>query len=98
MIARQRAILNVEGNQFSLRTTPERPFYGRFAGYGKSDEAQWSLTHLPSGVAVAEYDDFCPVRVAVWGTAHVISAEVFCPVDVGPGETQTWTRRYVFSA
>ena len=42
-------------------------------------------------------DDFAPVRVALWGTTHVISAEIVCEIDLQPGETQTWTRRYEFS-
>ena len=45
---------------------------------------------------VSEIDDFGPNRVAVWGTTHVISAEIFCPIDVPPGGTQAWTRRYEF--
>ncbi len=43
-----------------------------------------------------EYDDFTPVRVAVWGVAHVISAEIFASIQIQPGETQEWTRRYEF--
>jgi hypothetical protein len=45
-----------------------------------------------------EYDTFSPVRVAVWGTTHVISAEVFVEVRIQPGDVQTWSRRYEFFA
>jgi hypothetical protein len=88
--------LATEGSEIWPRQTPERPFYCRLAGFHQTERPQWELVHLPSGVRVCEYDDFAPSRVAVWGTRHVISAEVFVEIDLEPGETQTWSRRYVF--
>jgi len=89
-------ILVVEGSELSLNAVPERPFYRRLLGYAPTDQAQWELVHTPSGVGMRELDDFAPVRVAVWGTTHVISTEVFVEIDLQPGETQTWSRRYEF--
>jgi len=87
--------LVIEGD-IRLRQTPQHAFYCRLQGYSQTDAAQWELVHEPSGVTVREYDDFAPGRVAVWGVSHVISAEVFVGIDVQPGETQRWTRRYQF--
>ncbi|MGC9395635.1 MAG: hypothetical protein ACP5J4_12350 [Anaerolineae bacterium] len=92
------AILDVQGGDIRCKTTPEHPFYCRPLGFAKTDAAQWELLHEPTGVGMREYDDFAPARVAVWGEAHVISAEVFVLVNVQPGETQRWTRRYEFFA
>ena len=47
-------------------------------------------------MGMREFDDFCPTRLAVWGTRHVISAEVFVDIDLASGETMDWTRRYEF--
>jgi hypothetical protein len=47
-------------------------------------------------VQVREYDDFTPARVALWGTKHVASPEVYIDIDLEPGQSQTWTRRYEF--
>lgn len=92
------AILDVQGGDIRCKATPEHPFYCRPLGFAKTDAAQWELLHEPTGVGMREYDDFAPARVAVWGEAHVISAEVFVPVNVQPGEKQRWTRRYEFFA
>jgi hypothetical protein len=89
-------ILSVSGNDLTLNGTPQRPFYCRPLGFSQTEEPQWELFHLPSGVGLREYDDFAPMRVAVWGTAHVISAEIFVDIALQPGETQTWMRRYMF--
>jgi hypothetical protein len=94
----RQAILNVSGKVLTLDSTPERPFYCRPVGFFQTEEAQWELLHLPSGAGLREYDDFAPSRVAVWGTTHVISAEVFVDLRLQPGENGTWTRRYEFFA
>jgi len=96
LMNRMNKILVVDGSEISLRERPERPFYRRLVGYSQTDQPQWELVHTPSGVGMREIDDFAPCRVALWGTTHVISAEVFRPIDVPPGTTQTWTRQYEF--
>jgi hypothetical protein len=98
MIRRRGSILVVEGNELTLNAIPERPFYRRLMGYAQTDRPQWALTHTLGGVSISETDDFAPVRVALWGTTHVISTEVFVRIDLQPGEAQTWSRRYEFSA
>jgi hypothetical protein len=98
MIRRRGSILVAEGNELSLNAVPERPFHRLLLGYTQTDQPQWKLTHTPSGVSISETDDFVPMRVAVWGTTHVISTEVFVGIDLQPGEAQTWNRRYEFSA
>jgi hypothetical protein len=96
LMRRMGQVLAVNGPEISLRETPQRPFYRRLVGYALTEQPQFELRHTPTGVGMREFDDFSPCRVAVWGTTHVISAEIFCPIDVQPGETQTWTRRYEF--
>lgn len=92
------ADLEIAGNTLRCRDIPQRPFYTRLQGFARTDEPQWTLTHVPSGVTMKEYADFAPARVAVWGMLHVISAEVFVNIHLLPGETQRWTRRYTFDA
>lgn len=90
-------MLLVQDNVIQPRLTPPNAFYCRPLGFHATQQAQWELTHLPSGVIMREYDDFAPCRVAVWGTTHVISAEVFVAIDLAPGASQRWTRRYEFT-
>jgi hypothetical protein len=91
-------ILVVQEHALRLRETPQHPFYRRLAGFAQTGQPQWELVHTPSGVRMREIDDFAPCRVALWGTTHVISTEVFKALDVQPGETETWTRRWEFYA
>jgi hypothetical protein len=95
-IRRRSNVLVVNGNELTLSAVPERPFYQRLLGFSVTSQPQWELIHTPSGVGVREVDDFVPARVAVWGTSHVISTEIFVAIDLLPGETQTWSRRYEF--
>jgi hypothetical protein len=90
-------IIQVEGMRLKLKGIPKSPFYARLLGFSRTDQPQWRLIHEPSGVGLQESDDFTPVRLAVWGTSHVISAEVFTGINVQPGQAQQWVRRYEFS-
>ncbi|MBN2005683.1 MAG: hypothetical protein JXA21_20165 [Anaerolineae bacterium] len=90
------ANLEIVGNTLRCRSIPQHSFYARLQGFAQTNEPQWTLTHVPSGVTMKEYDDFTPARVAVWGMLHVFSAEVFVDINLLPGETQQWTRRYTF--
>ena len=92
------SILTLDGNCISFKSTPRRMFYSRSSGFHRTDQPQWEMAHIPTGVSTREVDDFAPFRVAIWGASHVVSAEVFVDLDVAPGETQTWCRRYEFSA
>ena len=56
----------------------------------------FTLTHLPTGASVTETDSRDWAKLTVWGTRRVISAEAFLDIAVAPGETQAWTRTYVF--
>lgn len=90
--------LKVENKQVTWRDTPQAAFYMRLAEFGRTDQPQWELTHNASGVSMREYDDFSPSRIALWGTTHVVSVEVFIDIDLAPGQQQSWQRRYEFSA
>ena len=97
-MAQMMAVLDVHGGDIRWKATPEGNFYCRPLGFAATDAAQWELVHEPSGVGMREFDDFTPARVVVWGAAHVVSAEIFIPLNIQPGETQYWTRRYEFFA
>jgi hypothetical protein len=87
---------DIQGQTLRLRTTPQRPFYYRPVGFFHTSQPQWELTHA-SGITLRETVDFAPWRVAVWGTTHVISPEIFIDIRLAPGQSQTWARRYEFS-
>jgi hypothetical protein len=91
-------VVEVKGNEIGFRATPQKPLYCRPLGFSQTDHPQWEIIHQPSGVGLREYDDFAPSRVVVWGTTHVLSAEIYVDIRLQPGETKTWLRRYEFFA
>jgi len=95
-IAQMREIFRVDGNVLGLTQIPSSPLYSRLISFSKTDQPQFELIHKPSGVWMREYDDFEPVRVAVWGVAHVISAEIFNLIQLEPGQSMSWKRSYEF--
>jgi hypothetical protein len=95
--ARGLEVVQFQGEEVRISRTPTQAFYFRTQGFSQSAAPQWELKLPASGVGLCEDDDFTPWRVGVWGTAHVISVEIFMEVNVQPGRVQQWRRRYEFS-
>lgn len=89
-------ILVPQAQRLGWRAIPTEPFYGHLPGASASTRPQWELLHRPSGVAMGETVSFPPSRVALWGTDHTACVEVFIDIDLPPGATLDWTRRYAF--
>ncbi len=87
-------VVKVKGEDFTFTTTPQAPFFFHPLGFTKTDSYQWELSHQPSGMKLREYDDFTPSRVAVWGTTHVVSAEIYIDINLPAGKEKSWKRRY----
>jgi hypothetical protein len=87
--------LAIQGSEITF-TQPLKGLYLRPQGFTRSDTPQWEMLLQASGVGLHEIDDFMPMRVAVWGTFHVLSPEIFVGLSLPPGATQSWTRRFEF--
>jgi len=73
----------------------EGTFYA--AADEKSEGAYWRLSRSTGGASVSERLEQAEMtRFALWGQRHVVSPEIFVKVDVMPGETRSWLRRYSF--
>lgn len=48
------------------------------------------------GVSVTEATDFSPFQFNLWGRGHVVSPELYRRVEVAPGTSLAWTRRWSF--
>lgn len=90
--------LTPKGSTLTWACTPSLPFFARLVNFSRTDNPQWVLDHKTNGLSVSETDDFDPARVVVWGTGQVISAEVYVDIDLEPGESKTWSRKYQFTA
>lgn len=72
--------------------------YGKYPSYthleteaiqGLSD---WKL--LCGELYIEEKVDFKPVKFAVWAMEHVVSPELFCPIELTPKQDMEWLRTY----
>jgi len=90
--------LTIQGQEIGFRQAPEAMLYLRAARFGFQEGPQWEIRLRSSGAGLREYDDFVPSRVAVWGDKHVVSAEAFIDLQLQPGESKAWSRRYEFFA
>ncbi|SES89552.1 hypothetical protein [Paenibacillus sp. NFR01] len=92
-------LLDISGGIVRWNREPDRPFYGKPAGWEQAEaEWYWELRHLPSGAGVRESGDFRAARIALWGERHVISPEVFVNINVLPRHSKHWRRFYRFFA
>ena len=58
----------------------------------------WRLFRDDCAVSIQEKMDFKPWRLGLWGIEHCICPEVYCRICVNPGETQTYTRQWIFES
>ncbi|WP_240480050.1 hypothetical protein [Paenibacillus fonticola] len=87
----------IEGGDVTWKRTPDKPFYFLLDGFPSSSSTWiWELLHQPSGASVREISSFRVSAVAVWGTGHVVSPEIFVRIELAPGQSQNWSRVYEF--
>ncbi|AWP26189.1 MULTISPECIES: hypothetical protein [Paenibacillus] len=90
-------LLSVQGCEVNWNAKPSKPFYGKLEGFNGSDHSySWELTHKASRAGVRESSDFPVAYMALWGTGHVISPEVFIRLSLAPGEQKCWRRQFQF--
>ena len=88
--------LQTRGSRILWQERPAADFYSPIGGFDAATPVGWSLHHVRRGLRLDCRTDFRASGVAIWGTAHVISPEIFYPVDLLPGATCRWQRSYTF--
>jgi hypothetical protein len=88
--------LTTDEDTINLTDYPQRFFYARQTNFADKQNVKWSLVHQPSGHGVRVSEYFSLYKFALWGMRHVISPEMFVWIDLRPGDTQTWQRKYTF--
>lgn len=89
-------ILRITGNEVHWSGIPKQEFYCRLKGFPQNEEVYWELIHKKSGAGMREVSHFPVSMIALWGTTHVVSPEVFIDIQLKPEEVQTWRRKYEF--
>jgi len=81
-------------NEVHLLGQPDEPFFMSNLSGNQQVEASWTIEHLTHHLAISEHANHKTNQVNLWGWKHVISPELFCNINIKPGEATTWTRRY----
>ncbi|AUG57455.1 hypothetical protein [Acetivibrio saccincola] len=89
-------VLTFKDNEIKIIKNPKNDFHCIIEGYDSIDNHYWELVFEPLKAGVREYSNFNVKSLALWGTTHVISPEVFIDVNIQPGKIQKWARKYEF--
>jgi hypothetical protein len=89
-------LVRTEGNVTRCAGVPATPFYALGSDVRREQGVYWVLKHVPSGVGLAESGSFALDRFAFWGCDHVVSPEAYVAIQLAPGQTQHWQRRFTF--
>lgn len=89
-------VMSVKDNEINFTKMPQKDFYCRPQGFNQVNEHYWEVINQNEKAGLREYGKFPISMVAVWGTSHVVSPEVFIRIDLAPGEKMEWKREYEF--
>ena len=87
----------VQGNTiYWNQSLNQRILYHESYEIDENAPRHWILKHENCPVSVREDVDFCPSMIIVWAVEHCICAELCHTVQLAPGETTCWQRRWTF--
>lgn len=78
---------SMEGHTFWASTEKIQPDKGLY----------WKLSNDNTTATVEEHFSFVPQKVVNWGMEHCVSTEVYAPINVEPGQTYEWERKWIFN-
>lgn len=90
-------IFDISENTIEINQQVKEEFYCTLNNFSKDKGQYFELIHKPSKVSIRETVDFKIERMAIWGTPHVISPEMFISINIEPEMKQTWKRVYTFN-
>lgn len=73
---------------------PSQQFFFSDLSGGQKVEAQWTLENRVHGIGISETLNVRTDSINLWGWGHVVSPELFFPIDLAAGDTREWTRSY----
>lgn len=77
-------------------TLDNRILYHESYDVDKEAPRSWMLRHENCPVSISEETDFTPSTIIVWAVEHCICAELYHTVQLAPGESAQWQRRWTF--
>jgi hypothetical protein len=80
--------------QITFNSSPGEQFFFSNLSGSKNIDAAWELINLESKIGISETGNFQTNKVNLWGWKHVISPELFFDINIKPGESKKWARKY----
>ena len=85
--------MDIRDDGFSFRATPGKTVM-LLHPHSFSSGISWEMTHAEARVGMREIDDFEVAQANVWCQEHVVAPEFFYAVDLEPGQSARWKRRF----
>ncbi len=86
--------LIISKHSISWKTIGKEQFFIGNVNTSKEVIALWSLENYEEGVGIKETGNFKTNKINVWGNIHVVSPELFISINIEPGKSMTWERKY----
>jgi hypothetical protein len=90
-------VVNIGANNISWKDKPKRDFFFSNLGSPVDADFNWKLSNKDLKISIAERVFPVPSEMNLWGTSHVVSPEIFVPINLKPGESFNWERNFIFS-
>lgn len=87
-------LVRIGTSEVNFIGTPQKPFFFSNLSGGNKVVAQWALENRKIGLGIEETGSFQTDQVNLWGWTHVISPELFFPINLPPKQTLEWNRTY----
>jgi hypothetical protein len=87
-------MVEIGSNSVGFNGTPREQFFFSNLSGSEKVKAQWELIHKGSKKGIRETGSFLTKKVNLWGWRHVMSPELFVDLQLDPGESQEWSRKY----
>ncbi|MFT5737332.1 MAG: hypothetical protein ACJAU2_000073 [Maribacter sp.] len=88
------SVVVIGPNGIHFNSIPTAPFFFSNLSGGERVKSAWELIHLNTKIGIRENSNFNTDKINLWGCTHVVSPEVFFEINIGPGESTKWARRY----
>ncbi len=86
--------VTIEKHHIRFNGTPNTDFFFSNLSGNQYVKAQWELINTKHNIGILETGNFKTNKINLWGVKHVICPELFCHINLNPGQSQEWSRTY----
>lgn len=87
-------VMSIKDKEIEFVSRPTEAFFISTELNNRDVDAFWKLENKTLNIGITETGDFKTKQFHLWGTSHVICPEVFIDIEINPGGSFLWSRRY----